>query len=264
MLRAEGRDAFVKAPAGRFLAGRTWLHFCAHAELFGVVLFGKPDADDIAALVQSLVVELGAGVGPHASLVDASRLERVDPGAFEVLAAYVRDRRVDLGARVTRLALVRPAGIEGAVVAGFYPVSGAPYPVSLFEDAAAALAWLGSSASLADVLSSCVTEARGESALVGALRALLRARFADATVDEACRVLGVSERTLQRRLQDAGTTFQTELTGARMEEAQRRLDASDAPITTIALDVGYQSLQHFSAAFHKATGMAPSAWRKRQ
>ena len=250
MLRAEGREAFANAPTGRFIAGRTWLHFCANPELFGVAFFGKPDANDVAALVQSLV--------------DASRLERVDPGAFEVLATYVRDRRADLGARVTRLALVRPAGIEGAVVAGFYPVSGAPYPVSLFEDARAALAWLGSEASLADELASCVDEARGEPALLGALRALLRGRLADATVDEACRVLGVSERTLQRRLQDAGTTFQTELTGARIEEAKRRLHASDAPITTIALDVGYQSLQHFSAAFHKATGMAPSAWRKRQ
>ena len=184
MLRAEGREAFANAPTGRFIAGRTWLHFCANPELFGVAFFGKPDANDVAALVQSLVVELGAGVVPHASLVDASRLERVDPGAFEVLATYVRDRRADLGARVTRLALVRPAGIEGAVVAGFYPVSGAPYPVSLFEDARAALAWLGSEASLADELASCVEEARGEPALLGALRALLRGRLADATVDE--------------------------------------------------------------------------------
>jgi len=263
MIRAAGPDDFLRDPTGQLVVGRTWIHFCAHPRLFGVVLFGQPDRDDVAALTRSLVVELGAGVVPHGSLVDASRLERVEPGAFEVLHGYVREHHAALNERVTRLGLVRPQGVEGAVVAGFYPVSGAPYPVELFEDAGAALAWLGEpGAALAAELAEQVDAARGTTPLLGGLRSLLLRRMADLTLEEACRALGVSERTLQRRLQDAGTTFQAELASARIEEAKRRMVASEASLTAIALDVGFPSLQHFSAVFRKATGQSPSAWRK--
>jgi AraC-like DNA-binding protein len=262
MIRVEPRE-FLRQPAGQLVAGRTWIHFCAHARLFGVVFFGQPNEADMVALARSLVVELGPGVEAHGSLVDASRLERVDPGAFEVLLAYVREHRAALEARVTRLALVRPQGVEGAVVAGFYPVSGAPYPVQLFEDAAEALAWLGEpGASLAGELAEHASAASGTSPLLAALRALLMRRMVDLTLEDACRALSVSERTLQRRLQDAGTTFQAELGTARLEEAKRRMAVSDAPLTAIALDLGFPSLQHFSAVFRKATGQSPSAWRK--
>ena len=263
MIRAERLEDFLRDPTGHLVVGRTWIHFCAHPKLFGVLLFGQPDREDVAALTRSLVVELGSGVEPHGSLVDASRLGRVDPAAFEVLHGYVREHRVALKERVTRLALVRPQGVEGAVVAGFYPVSGAPYPVELFEDAAAALAWLGEpSAALAAELAEHADAASGTAPLLGGLRSLLLRRMVDLTLEEACRVLGVSERTLQRRLQDAGTTFLTEVSTARIEEAKRRMLASDASLTAIALDVGFPSLQHFSAVFRKAVGVSPSEWRR--
>ena len=263
MIRAERPGDFLRDPTGQVVVGRTWLHFCAHPRLFGVVLFGQPDRDDVVALTRSLVVELGRGIAPHGSLVDASRLERVDPGAFEVLHRYVREHHAALNERVTRLALVRPQGVEGAVVAGFYPVSGAPYPVELFEDAVAALAWLGEAGSaLADELVEHADAARGKTPLLGGLRSLLLRRMVDLTLEEACRALGVSERTLQRRLQDAGTTFLSEVAAARLEEAKRRMAETEVSITAIALEVGFPSLQHFSAVFRRATGQSPSAWRK--
>jgi AraC-like DNA-binding protein len=40
----------------------------------------------------------------------------------------------------------------------------------------------------------------------------------------------------------------------------RMLESND-PLTAIALDAGFASLQHFSAAFRKLTGASPSAWR---
>ncbi len=259
LVRAEGHDAFAEAPFGAALVGRTWVHFAADAGLWGVVLFGAPDEADAAALVRSLALELEHP--PHASIVDASRLERADGAAFSALARYVKEQRDALAKRVTRLALVRPSGVvEGAVVAGFYPVSGAPYPVEQFEAPGPALAWVGAAGSVGLALAELVEAAKGEPALLGALRAFVRRRL-DADEDDASRALGVSTRTLQRRLREHGTTFQTELGRARIAEAQRRLRETDAPITNIALDVGYATLQQFSAAFHKATGSAPSAWR---
>ena len=38
---------------------------------------------------------------------------------------------------------------------------------------------------------------------------------------------------------------------------------SDAKLTSVAVEVGCASLQHFSSLFRKLTGESPSAWRAR-
>ncbi len=264
MRRAAGLDEFRAGPVGQFLAGRSWIHFCAHRELFGIAFFGRPDRGDVAALTASLLVELGDGIAPHRSLVDARRLTGVDAGAFEALHRYVREQHARLSVQVTRLALVRPGGMQGAVVAGFYGVLDPPYPTSVFDEPAPALAWLGEPApQLADELAAAVDEVSGVHPIVGALRALL-AGNPSLSAPAACRALGLSERTLQRRLEAAGTSFQKELVATRIAEAQRRLLDSDDPLTAVALDVGFSSLQHFSHQFRLTTGEAPSAWRARR
>jgi AraC-like DNA-binding protein len=76
--------------------------------------------------------------------------------------------------------------------------------------------------------------------------------------------LGISERTLQRKLGEAGTGYLNELAEARVRAARRLLLESDAPLTAIAYDVGCASLQHFSALFRKRTGESPSAFRRKR
>jgi AraC-like DNA-binding protein len=98
-------------------------------------------------------------------------------------------------------------------------------------------------------------------AQVGELRAVLEAQLDGIGVKEAARALGLSDRTLQRRLREAGTSFQDELNGARIRAAQRLLLDSDMPITQIALEVGCASPQHFSTLFRRLAGASPSAWR---
>ena len=145
-------EVFRRHPAGHFVAGATWLHFCAEPGLFGVVLFGRPDREQGERLVRSLRVELEPHVPRHRSIVDTSRIEAADAGAFEAIAAYVREERAALGEKVERLVLVRPSGLEGAVVAGFFGVLEAPYPVTVVSDARAGLAALGAPDGLAAVL----------------------------------------------------------------------------------------------------------------
>jgi AraC-like DNA-binding protein len=265
--RAASREDFAASLPGRYLAGRTWAHACLGPELFAVLLWGRPDDEDVRALVQSLRLELGAGVASHASLVDASGVTGADLAAFSVLSEYVRGHQQELARQVRRLALVRPGGLPGAVVAGFYAVSSSPYPVELVETLEAALDWLGDGViSGLDTSRSELTTLRlelsGQDPLLQALAAHLRDHLADAELGSAARVLGCSARTLQRRLQAAGTAFQAELLRVRLEEAERRLRDSAQPLTHIALDLGFGSLQHFSASFSKATGLSPSAWRE--
>jgi AraC-like DNA-binding protein len=261
MRRAAHLDDFLREPVGRYLAGATWLYGCPRAALYTTVLHGRPARADAETLAAALAGELAAGVPPHRSLIDARRVEGVDPGAFDVLSAYVRRHHATLARAVTRLALVRPAGMEGAVVAGFYRVLDPPYPVQLFEDAPAALAWLGEPPAIAAALDDAFAAETGTQPLVGALRAVLARELAGVTFGGACRALGVSTRTLQRRLRDAGTTFQRELAAARLRDAQRRMLASDDSLTAIALECGFASLQHLSTLFRKTTGLSPSEWR---
>ena len=264
MERTTDLASFGRAPLGRALLGETWLHFCAHSELFGVVFWGRPSREQTAALVRSLKCELAEGVAPHRSLVDAGRLDGVDEGAFEQLREYVVAHTPALSRAVTRLGLVRPSGLTGAVISGFFAVAGGPYPVEVFETCAEALAWLDEDPGLAAALDDLVHDACGSSALRARLRTVLMADLQEAaTLSEAARALAISDRTLQRRLKQEGTTFAKELLQARLAEARRRIRDTDDPLVNIAIDTGFASQQHLSTAFKKATGEQPSVWRKR-
>ncbi len=255
---------------GRYLVGPTWIHFCAEPTLFGVLLWGRPDRESVTQLVRSLEVELGPNAVPHESLVDASRIASAELEAFELLSHYVRRHHAGLAARVLRLALVRSEGMAGAVAAGFYQVLEAPYPVSIFGGAGEALGWLRPEAErdwidrVSGELAAVQAQVAGIPPILGALRSVMAGDLRAIDLRGAARRFGLSERSLQRRLHELGTTFQQELIAVRLDEARRRMLDSDAPLTRIALEVGFTSLQHFSSQFRDSTGEAPSQWRTRR
>ena len=249
---------------GRFLLGPTWLHACVEPELFVVSLWGRPQQEDVTRLVESLRLEIEPGVPAHRSLVDASAVEGGQEDAFLELGRYVHEQHALLSERVERLALVRPSGLAGAAIAGFFSVLDAPYPVRVFDEARLALLWLDvpEAPRLADELSALRAEHSGVSSLLAALRALLTSHRIDADLESAATRLGLSSRTLQRQLRELGTSFRDELTTARLKEAEARMLDSEAPLTAIALDAGFSTLAHFSAAFRKVHGTSPSEWRR--
>ena len=112
-------------------------------------------------------------------------------------------------------------------------------------------------------LNDLVMQLMGQSPLLGELHRVLRHRLVDASLTDVARELGMSERTLQRRLREAGTSFQSELNTVQVRTAQALLLESDAKLTAVAVEVGCASLQHFSSLFRKMTGESPSAWRAR-
>jgi AraC-like DNA-binding protein len=77
----------------------------------------------------------------------------------------------------------------------------------------------------------------------------------------ACAELNLARRTLQRRLQEGGTSFQKVVISTRIQAAKQLLAGSHAPITQIASDVGFATLQAFSSAFRRETGLSPSGYR---
>lgn len=76
------------------------------------------------------------------------------------------------------------------------------------------------------------------------------------------RRLGLSTRTLQRRLADTGTSFLAIRNAMVFEEACAMLSRG-ARATDVAYDLGYADPAHFSRAFHDWAGISPMRWRSR-
>lgn len=73
--------------------------------------------------------------------------------------------------------------------------------------------------------------------------------------------LGMSPRTIQRRLIRTGVDFQDLLDETRRSEALRLIGTDKYSATDIAYMVGYSDVAHFTRAFKRWTGLAPSRFR---
>jgi len=73
--------------------------------------------------------------------------------------------------------------------------------------------------------------------------------------------LGLSPRTLQRKLSDAGINFQQVLDQTRYALAQDYLRQAGLSLVDIAFLLGYQEQSAFNHAFRDWAGMNPGAWR---
>lgn len=269
-MRGVSVDELAKNPVGAYVRGDTFVHGCVHPELWFLLLWGRPTHDHAMRLYRSLKLELQTPAVPHAKLIDASRIGGGDPMSFQLLERYLTEFGEQLARWIVKTALVRPSGLSGAMVSGVYEVLPAPYPVEVFPDALAGLEWLKRTVSftptpeeIAPVLDRLCESAESTPPVVGQLAIWLDAHLSGMTLEDAARALGMSDRTLQRRLGELKTTFQDQVADARIRAAQRLLKDSDAPITSIALEVGCASSQHLGALFRKHAGTSPSEWRKR-
>lgn len=82
-----------------------------------------------------------------------------------------------------------------------------------------------------------------------------------ATIDQVAAQLGLSARSLQRRLDDEGHQFGELLGSVRHELATAYLANSTHPVTTVAGLLGYASPSSFTRWFAGAFGTSPQAWR---
>lgn len=96
------------------------------------------------------------------------------------------------------------------------------------------------------------------------LRELLTERLASGvpTPEQAARALGLSERSLQRRLADEGTSFKGLLADTRRELACAYLREGRTSITELTFLLGFSDTSSFSRAFRRWTGVAPSEWAR--
>ncbi|SDE44294.1 AraC-type DNA-binding protein [Massilia sp. PDC64] len=100
--------------------------------------------------------------------------------------------------------------------------------------------------------------------------ARVHAAIVDALAREPVRLAGIaaaldlSPRTLQRKLADAGATFQQVLDAARYALAMDYLRQDGLSLVDIAFLLGFQEQSAFTHAFREWSGMNPGAWRERE
>ncbi len=99
--------------------------------------------------------------------------------------------------------------------------------------------------------------------LIGLIRQELVRRLGktEAKVETVADALGLSPRTLQRRLEGEDTSFQEVLDGVREQLAMSYLVNESLTVSEIAYLLGYSELRAFDRAFRRWTGKTPVAWR---
>ena len=84
---------------------------------------------------------------------------------------------------------------------------------------------------------------------------------AKATLSNVAKQLGMSTRTLSRRLREEGVLFATILDEARSALAKSYLAERDLPVSQIAWLLGYREVSSFNHAFKRWTGKTPQQFR---
>lgn len=105
-----------------------------------------------------------------------------------------------------------------------------------------------------------------EAPLIYTIRARLPEALESGTfsVDDIAATLGLSKRTLQRRLSELDISFKELLDLYRQEQALLMLQRGERDMGSIAYDLGYSEQSSFNRAFVRWTGLAPSAWLRQQ
>jgi len=84
------------------------------------------------------------------------------------------------------------------------------------------------------------------------------------TIEGIADALHISSRTLQRRLQDEGSSFQRVLEEARHQLARHYLNNSVLELNEAAYLLGYEDGNSFVRAFRTWEGVPPARWREQQ
>jgi AraC-like DNA-binding protein len=264
---ATSSEELLAAPVGRYVTGTFYVGWVYSPTLIGTVYFGRPAAGDFPALEPLFALPGHRALrSPYDVLVDCRRLEALPPDAFEFLLRYLDGARKHSG-RMRRVAIVRPPGHAGIVLAGvFYELVQSNFVAALFADGAEAAAWLGNRGAVAasEELDRLVDAIRGDPPELRRLNAWLQAHPGGQSLQTTAAHLRLSPRSLQRMLRKSGTSFRRQIEHARVRLAERLLVEQDLKLEVVARRIGYSTLAHFTNAFRRATGEPPSEFRRRR
>lgn len=83
------------------------------------------------------------------------------------------------------------------------------------------------------------------------------------SLKNVAKLMGLKERSLQRRLSNEAVTFQQVLDQVRQQVAKEFLDSPTSNLTNLAQVLGYADLSTFSKAFKRWFGVPPSRYKQK-
>jgi AraC-like DNA-binding protein len=147
-------------------------------------------------------------------------------------------------------------------------VCGRPRNAIVFREQDAAIPFVTRNAELLDMLAPRFEEdlkqhTTGDDSFLELVRGAIQQRLTGhrPTTEDVARELHLSSRTLQRRLQESGSSFQRVLDEARHQMARYYLRNSVLELNEAAYLLGYEDANSFARAFRGWEGIPPSHWR---
>jgi len=143
----------------------------------------------------------------------------------------------------------------------------ARHDLLVFDEAALALPMVGRNAQLHAMLVPGLELAVGQADRARTLADDVRVALSQAiagdrpAIGTIAKSLGMSPRTMQRRLGELGTTYQDVLDDLRRHTARRLLAQTDLGVGEVAFLLGFEEVNSFTRAFHAWEGATPARWR---
>ncbi len=276
LARAVSKDALLHlhvAEAAPFGAYRIADFLCATAPTAGVALCKLASllaTSDISASVS--VVEEGDCASillrPGSQLVEVSQ----DEAEYVLAVCYLRTRlATGLDLMPLGLDIVGPAGQDEQEVArvfGCRPTYRRPLNRLWFRRTDLERENVRADPALFSLLETRIAEAQAARAsddpvLAAVRRVVMEDPSSAPLIERTARKLGMSARSLQRRLRASGTTFSQVLEEARAQYARKLLVERESSLNEIAGALGFSEHSAFSRAFKRWTGDTPSRFRVR-
>jgi AraC-like DNA-binding protein len=82
------------------------------------------------------------------------------------------------------------------------------------------------------------------------------------TIETVCLRLGMSSRTLRRKLMAQGSSYANLLNETRAQLAKKYLRETAMTVDEVAHRIGYSDASNFRHAFHRWTGVTPARYRR--
>jgi AraC-like DNA-binding protein len=98
------------------------------------------------------------------------------------------------------------------------------------------------------------------------VRSLVKAHLADGNlkIDELAEIVGMSTRSLQRKLNESGSSYSQIIEDTRFEMACTHLDNPSMKIKDVSEALGYQYPWHFARYFRRHSGISPRQYRSQK
>ncbi|OCJ13079.1 AraC family transcriptional regulator [Rhizobium sp. AC44/96] len=117
---------------------------------------------------------------------------------------------------------------------------------------------------LTPALNAALGELEAQSSVAEQVKIILKRSMASGQpgLSDVAKQMGMSERTLQRRITETGSTFRDLLSDARRDLGRHLLADPTTDIDEVACLLGYQDTTSFYRAFREWEGMPPNRWRE--